>query len=525
MPAAPYFERTECVAGVQDARFQQLMPDVVHWLGLKRIDRFVSMSDMKHDALTSQGIEIVERVPIPDELVPADAHVEIAAKKAAGYYTPGRAQPKTPDFPVGRRSKNTEKSAALSLEIRETSAALSLLSARRCASAPIACWRSASTTSFRISASILAASTRRRSGARDHAQGLSFARCSVSFALAAFRRQRRRSLGGPRRPRPAGTIRGARAAPNSTWPSSACLLDAGAGPRGATTIRRPGARSAARRDWRSPASPCSRAAPSRRSADPLRADADALANFDVADLARGFQVSDDNPLVGLDGRAALLRRLGRLVAAQAGHLRQPRYAAPGRTVRPSWRRWPTDGQLPAPTILAELLRTRPDLAVAADARRHCARRLLAASVAPTADATSGLVPLHKLSQWLAYSLIEPLQNAGIAVTDIDGLTGLAEYRNGGLFIDTGVLTFAMPEAAQRNTTWPHPRRRMAGAYRRAARPGRGWRAAAAWTRCRLAAARESAGRRNLGRRPRLARERRADGSPPVNVISDGTVFD
>ncbi len=98
--AAQYFERTECVAGVQDARFQQLMPDVVHWLGLKRIDRFVSMSDMKHDALTSQGVEIVERMPIPDDLVPADAHVEIAAKKAAGYYT---AEPQQdPINPVGR---------------------------------------------------------------------------------------------------------------------------------------------------------------------------------------------------------------------------------------------------------------------------------------------------------------------------------------------------------------------------------------------------------------------------------------
>jgi GTP cyclohydrolase II len=84
--AATYFERTECVAGVQDARFQELMPDVIHWLGISRIDRFVSMSDMKHDALTRQGVEIVERIPIPDELVPADAHVEIAAKKAAGYY-------------------------------------------------------------------------------------------------------------------------------------------------------------------------------------------------------------------------------------------------------------------------------------------------------------------------------------------------------------------------------------------------------------------------------------------------------
>jgi GTP cyclohydrolase II len=86
--AATYFERTECVAGVQDARFQQLMPDVIHWLGVSRIDRFVSMSNMKYDALAQGGIEIGERVPIPDWLVPEDASVEMEAKKAAGYYTP-----------------------------------------------------------------------------------------------------------------------------------------------------------------------------------------------------------------------------------------------------------------------------------------------------------------------------------------------------------------------------------------------------------------------------------------------------
>ena len=100
--AAAYFGRTECVAGVQDARFQQLMPDSVHWLGLKRIDRFVSMSDMKFDALVSQGVDIVERVPIPDDMVPADAHVEIAAKKAAGYYTPEPPKPQDLTDSVGR---------------------------------------------------------------------------------------------------------------------------------------------------------------------------------------------------------------------------------------------------------------------------------------------------------------------------------------------------------------------------------------------------------------------------------------
>ncbi len=100
--ASAYFERTECVAGVQDARFQQLMPDSVHWLGLKRIDRFVSMSDMKYDALVSQGVDIVERVPIPDDMVPADAHVEIEAKKAAGYYTPEPPKPQDITDSVGR---------------------------------------------------------------------------------------------------------------------------------------------------------------------------------------------------------------------------------------------------------------------------------------------------------------------------------------------------------------------------------------------------------------------------------------
>lgn len=87
--ADAYFARTECVAGVQDMRMQELMPDVLHWLGITRIDRMVSMSNMKYNAITQAGIEIVERVPIPEELIPQDARVEIEAKKAAGYYTTG----------------------------------------------------------------------------------------------------------------------------------------------------------------------------------------------------------------------------------------------------------------------------------------------------------------------------------------------------------------------------------------------------------------------------------------------------
>ena len=85
--ADTYFTRTECVAGVQDVRFQELMPDVLNWLGLTRIDRLVSMSDMKYDAIVRQGIEVGERVAIPDERIPDDAKVEMDAKKAAGYFT------------------------------------------------------------------------------------------------------------------------------------------------------------------------------------------------------------------------------------------------------------------------------------------------------------------------------------------------------------------------------------------------------------------------------------------------------
>ncbi len=92
--AATYFHRTECVAGVQDMRFQELMPDVLHWLGITKIDNLVSMSDMKYNAIVGSGIPVHRRVSIPPELIPDDAQVEIEAKKAAGYFSPEGVKPK-----------------------------------------------------------------------------------------------------------------------------------------------------------------------------------------------------------------------------------------------------------------------------------------------------------------------------------------------------------------------------------------------------------------------------------------------
>ncbi|KAK3685996.1 GTP cyclohydrolase N terminal-domain-containing protein [Podospora appendiculata] len=87
--ASEYFKRTEDVAGVKDMRFQALMPDILHWLGITKIDRMLSMSNMKHDAIVGQGIPIHERVELPESWIPADSRVEIDAKITAGYFTTG----------------------------------------------------------------------------------------------------------------------------------------------------------------------------------------------------------------------------------------------------------------------------------------------------------------------------------------------------------------------------------------------------------------------------------------------------
>jgi Protein of unknown function (DUF1688) len=258
---------------------------------------------------------------------------------------------------------------------------------------------------------------------------------------------------------------------------------------------------------------------------PLRADASVLANLGVADLQKNLQVSPANPLVGIDGRADLLRRLGTLVASK------PEIFGSHDTPRPGGlfdrlKALANNGQLPAPMILSELLQQfgpiwPSRLTLGGIALGDCWKH----PALVTADVTNGLVPLHKLSQWLAYSLIEPLQNAGIEVTDIDGLTGLAEYRNGGLFIDIGVLTFRDADAAQREHDVASPMvvewRALTVALLDRIAEGVRQRLQLDSKSLPLAKVLEG-GTWAAGRL--LARQRRADASPPIKVISDGTVF-
>jgi hypothetical protein len=261
------------------------------------------------------------------------------------------------------------------------------------------------------------------------------------------------------------------------------------------------------------------------SRDPLRADANVLAKLELADLKQGLQVSDANPLVGLEGRVDLLRRLGQLVASKPDIFgRHDRPRPGGLFDRLAMRA--EKSRLPAPIILSELLQQLGPiwpsrLTLGGIALGDCWKH----PSLTTSDATNGLVPLHKLSQWLAYSLIEPLQTAGIEVTDIDGLTGLAEYRNGGLFIDSGVLAFRDEADAQREhevaSTLVVEWRALTVALLDRLADGMRKRLGLDAVSLPLAKVLQG-GSWAAGRR--LARERRTDASSPVKVISDGTVF-
>ncbi len=259
--------------------------------------------------------------------------------------------------------------------------------------------------------------------------------------------------------------------------------------------------------------------------DPFRVDADVLMTLTPEDLAEGFQVSADNPLVGLEGRAALLNRLGRVVATNPdifGQVDDPRPGGLFDAIAAT-----AEGErIKATAILEALLahlgpiwpgRITLGGVDLGDTWRH--------PLVEAPDATKELVPFHKLSQWLSYSLIEPLEWAGFTVTEVDGLTGLPEYRNGGLFLDTGVIALKDQADASRAhavdsqlvVEW---RALTVALLDRIADPIRA-RLGFAAEDFPLAKALEG-GTWATGRR--LAKEKRGDGSPPLSVISDGTVF-
>jgi hypothetical protein len=285
------------------------------------------------------------------------------------------------------------------------------------------------------------------------------------------------------------------------------LLDAGAGPTwqyhdsatGLTATRSEGLALASLR-W------FERGGFSNSPDDPLRADATALERIDTQALEDAFQSS--GALQGSAGRAALLNRLGAAVRARPNLFVGAR---PGGLFDALAQRGP---RISAPLVLEALLEGLGSI--------WPGRPLGDCWEYPPLD---GYVPLHKLSQWLAYSLLEPLEQAGVEVVDIGGLTGLAEYRNGGLFVDLGVLVPRDPAALSRVHDVASPLvvgwRAMTVALLDEIAPMVATRLGLSPSEFPLARVLEG-GTWAAGRR--IARQKRADAGPPFQISSDGTVF-
>ena len=251
---------------------------------------------------------------------------------------------------------------------------------------------------------------------------------------------------------------------------------------------------------------------------PLRTDAAALAAVTPDALAGAFQVGADNPLVGLDGRAALLRRLGEVMAATPAV-----FGAPARLGNMlDFLLMQAEGdRIDADVVLGTLLRALGPVwpgrlslegVNLGDCWHHPA----------TAD---GWMPFHKLTQWLTYSLLEPLADAGLHVTGLDALTGLPEYRNGGLLLDTGLLvpaSGALPTVLlsvddPAIVEWRAVTVAALDLIADGVRATLGLSAEAFPLACVLEGGTWATGRR-------LAAARRPGGAPPLNIASDGTVF-
>lgn len=255
----------------------------------------------------------------------------------------------------------------------------------------------------------------------------------------------------------------------------------------------------------------------------LRCDASALQALDADALATAMQVTEDNLLAGLAGRVALLKRLGRALAVDPPH-----FGRSGRigNLFDFLQGQAVGGMLPASRILQTVLRAcgpiwpgRHTLGgqPIGDTWRHSA---FAAD-----DSGLGWVPLHKLSQWLSYSLIEPLEEGGVRVTDLDELTGLAEYRNGGLMLDAGLIEARDPGLAgmllaadsEPVVEWRSLTVTLLDRLAEGLRARLGLDAQALPLARVLEGGTWAAGRL-------LARQRRADGGPPLSIASDGTLF-
>jgi GTP cyclohydrolase II len=412
-----YFYQTEAIAGIRDARFQEIMPDPLLLFGITRIDWLMSMSSDKYDAIVNAGIHVMQRISLPDEYVPEGASVEIVAKIASGYHT--------------------EKIDAA--EINESLWALELIRVRCQRLFELA--KQDKLTHMKLDLSKLPVAVKKVIATiREYYPDLNL---PYHSRWRHFTVQGEDYLAKITKNFKCDALETARRLVDIAFVS--VLLDAGAGQqwkygsddRTHTFTRSEGIAIATLDSLQDGLF-------STDAAMPYRVNSLALKKLELSALSKHFQVNERNPFVGMEGRVKLLNCLG---AALESHPEYFGYEVP----RPGnlvdyLLGLAKNGKVGVKAIWdAITLGLQEMWPVRAGGVRHgdvWSHNLLKQMGKPGSD----MIPFHKLLQWLTYSLIEPLQKVGIEVTDLDQLTALAEYRNGGLLMDTGVITPKKQEA-------------------------------------------------------------------------------
>lgn len=406
--AENYFKQTESIAGIRDARFQEMMPDILLWLGITRIDWLLSMSSDKYDAITAANIEVMQRVPLPDSYVPKNATVEIAAKITAGYHSDPSAL--TDDTVSELRN----------LEMIRT----------RC-QAVFARAQSGKSKHFNLDLSkmknvfeLVMKTTKANYPDMNipyHSRWRHFNDLDVAKMTAAWKCDEVEKV---RRMLDMVTI--------------SVLLDAGAGnswhyidAHGARLERSEGLAVASFDMFKDGIF-------SSDAALPHRVNSLGLKQLTLKQMVKGFQVDPaENPMTGLEGRYKLLRRLAKALdshpeffgaeAPRPGNLVDyvlKHKVGSNVSIKVLWKAVIEGFESIWPEHLSGIRR--------GDVWCYSPLKVIGVTA-------SDMIPFHKLSQWLTYSLLEPIETLGLKFEQLELMTGLAEYRNGGLFVDGGVI--------------------------------------------------------------------------------------
>jgi len=493
-----YFHHTESIAGIRDARFQTMMPDALLWLGVSRIDWLLSMSNDKYEAIIDAGITVMQRVDLPEANVPKSAWVELDAKVASGYHC---------DSEVVKKDTIREQLFQLPM-IRKQCQKIHVLAKKGHLSHIIL-------DESKIDACVDFVETVIRETYPNldippHSRLRHFKTSIYEHMVNLW---------------PTDAVERCRRLVDLTTVS--VLLDAGAGanwkyicPWDGTVSKRSEGLAQASLDMFIDGS---------FSSDPAlkcRVNSVGLSNLKLDTLKRGFQVhGSDNVVTGLEGRLGLLHRLGEALESNGEFFGPMEIFRPGNVVDYVLKHV-KDGVVSVHVVWAAVIKGFADIwpshTNTASLRRGDV--WVHSKIKNPSEVGSDLVPFHKLSQWLTYSLIEVMESQlGIKFSDVDQMTALAEYRNGGLLIDLGVLKLRDPRM---KTFGVHVGSELVVEWRALTivlidQIAEKLRARLGKPNLPLAAILEG-GTWRAGRK--IAFQLRSDGSPPISVESDGTVF-